>query len=100
LGASTSLRPLSPSPPIPPPPTHTHLFQVITIICNLILLLYFGGEITDMRRSAPDDGYGEAKGLASNVDVQLSGSVGTLPPGPTFRSAQEPLPANPFAQSV
>jgi hypothetical protein len=79
--------------------------QVITIICNLVLLLYFGGEVQDTRRNAPDEGYGGSSGKQplSSAELQMSGSVPGvtgISSSPAFRSGEPPLADNPFAHPV
>ena len=77
------MHPPTPAPTHPPAP------------CPL-QLLYFGGEIQDLRRPSPDGGKGGAGGMGGPVlsdDIQMA-SVSSA--GPTFRIDG----GNPFDQSV
>ena len=79
--------------------------QVITIICNLVMLLYFGGEIHEMRAvHGGGGGFGSDKGgEASPISADMQSlQLGSVSSGPTFRVGDSLAApgANPFAQPV
>jgi len=64
------------------------------------MLLYFGGEVQEMRSVYGDGGKGGQNMPAVNADMQLG--LGSVTSGPTFRPAGSDAPgnSNPFAQPV
>lgn len=96
-GASHQAALTAAATPAPPAP------QVITIICNLVMLLYFGGEIQEMR-SVHGGGFGSDKGgEASPISADMQTvQLGSVSSGPTFRVGDSLAApgANPFAQPV